>query len=135
MKAFSPEPGSVLTDRIIRLGIKVHRTLGPGLLEFVYHQCLCWELRHNNLAFKREVPLTVVYEDMRLERAYHADIIVEQSVLLELKTVERILPVHEGADADLSAAQWLRGWSADEFQWSHTQGRASPIYPLTGLGQ
>jgi GxxExxY protein len=89
------EPGPVLTDRIIGLAIKLHRKLGPGLLEAVYHHCLCWELQRANLAFESEVPLTVIYEDTHLNQGYFADIIVAQSVLLELKTVERILPVHE----------------------------------------
>jgi GxxExxY protein len=89
------EPGPVLTDQIIRLGIKVHRRLGPGLLEAVYCHCLCWELQHANLEFRREAPLAVVYEDMRLNAGYFADIVVEQTVLVELKSVERILPVHE----------------------------------------
>ncbi len=83
------------TNRIIGLAIKVHKKLGPGLLESVYEECLCWELAHNGLAFKRQVTLPVIYEDVRLNCAYHADIIVEQSVILELKSVERILPVHE----------------------------------------
>ena len=60
------EPGPLLTDQIIRLGIKVHRRLGPGLLEAVYCHCLCWELQHANLEFKREAPLAVVYENVRL---------------------------------------------------------------------
>jgi GxxExxY protein len=89
------EPGPALTERIIGLAIKVHRKPGPGLLEAVYHHCLCWELQHANLEFQREVPLAVTYEDMRLNQAYFADIIVAQTVLLELKSVERILPVHE----------------------------------------
>jgi hypothetical protein len=55
------EPGAALTDRIIRLGIKVHRKLGPGLLESVYQECLCWELAHGGLAFRRQVPLAIVY--------------------------------------------------------------------------
>ena len=84
-----------LSSRIIRLGIKVHRKLGPGLLESIYQECLCWELHHDGLAFKRQVPLAVVYEDMRLNIAYYADILVEQTVIIELKSVERILPVHE----------------------------------------
>jgi GxxExxY protein len=83
------------TNRIIGLAIKVHRKLGPGLLESVYEECLCWELAHDGLAFRRQVPLPVIYEDVRLKCAYCADIIVEQSVILELKSVERILPVHE----------------------------------------
>jgi GxxExxY protein len=84
-----------LSGRIIRLAIKVHRRLRPGLLESIYQECMCWELQHDGLAFKRQVPLAVVYEDMRLNVAYYADIIVEHAVLVELKSVERILPVHE----------------------------------------
>lgn len=93
MPTGQPTPG--LTERIIGLAIKVHRKLGPGVLEAVYHHCLCWELQHASLEFQREVPLAVIYEDIRLNQAYFADIIVAQTVLLELKSVERILPVHE----------------------------------------
>jgi GxxExxY protein len=82
-------------SRVIGLAIKVHRVLGAGLLEAVYHQCLCWELQHAGLKFRREVPLAVIYEDIRFNQSYFADIIVEQTVLVELKSVERILPVHE----------------------------------------
>jgi GxxExxY protein len=95
MRARSPEPGPILTDRIIGLAIKVHRTLGPGLLEAVYRQCLCWELHHDGLPFEAEVPLPIVYQDMRIDRGFRADIIVGGTILLELKSVERILPVHE----------------------------------------
>src|SRR4051794_24346167 len=83
------------TNRIIGFAIKVHKKLGPGLLESVYEECLCWELAHGGLAFKRHVPLPVIYEDVRLNCAYYTDIIAEHSVIVELKSVERILPVHE----------------------------------------
>jgi len=83
------------TERIIGLGIKVHRRLGPGLLESVYAECLCWELRNSGMSYMREVPLAVTYEDMRLSPAYRADVIVEEQVVLEIKSIERILPVHE----------------------------------------
>ena len=73
------EPGPTLTDRIIGLAIKLHRKLGPGLLETVYHHCLCEELQHDNLEFQREVPLAVIYEDVRLNQGYLADIIVAQT--------------------------------------------------------
>jgi GxxExxY protein len=95
MKARSPEPGPVATDRIIRLAIKVHRRLGPGLLETVYHQCLCWELQHDGVTFETEVPLPIVNEDVRIDKGFRADIIVDRTVLLELKSVERVLPIHE----------------------------------------
>jgi len=84
-----------LTNRIIGLAIKVHRKLGPGLLESIYEECLCWELAHDGMTFKRQAPLSVIYEEMHLRGAYYADIIVERSVLLELKSVEHLLPVHE----------------------------------------
>jgi GxxExxY protein len=89
------EPGPQLTERIIGLAIKVHRKLGPGLLESVYSQCLCWELHHHGLQVEREVPLPLVYETLRIDKGYQADIIVNQTVLLELKSVEHSLPIHE----------------------------------------
>ena len=95
METRTPEPGPALTDRIIRLGIKVHRKLGPGLLEAIYQECLCWELHRDGLNVRREVPLPIVYEDMRFDKGYRADIIVDETVLLELKSVECILPVHK----------------------------------------
>ena len=88
-------PGSDLTGTIIQLAMRVHRTLGPGLLESIYRQCLCWELKHAGVRFAQEVPLPVVYRDMRLERGFRADLIVDDRVLVELKAVDRILPVHK----------------------------------------
>lgn len=87
--------GEDLTSQIIGLAIKVHRKLGPGLLEAIYEECLCWELAHAGLAFQRQVPLAVIYEDLHLSPAYYADIIVERSTLLELKSVQHLLPVHQ----------------------------------------
>jgi GxxExxY protein len=89
------EPSSSLSETIIGLAIKVHRKLGPGLLESVYNQCLSWELRQHGLQTERQVTLPLVYEGQRLAKAFQADIIVERTILLELKTVEHILPLHE----------------------------------------
>ena len=94
MKARSPEPGSVLTDRIIAAAIKVHRTVGPGLLESAYLDCLCWELHSAGLAFEQEVPPSLIYHDMRLENRYRADIVVERAVIVEVKAVDFVRPVH-----------------------------------------
>jgi GxxExxY protein len=91
----APEPSPALTEKIIGLGIKMHRTLGPGLLESVYNQCLCWELFDSGLAYEREVPFAVVYQGVRLDKGFVADIVVANSLLLEIKSVERVLPVHE----------------------------------------
>nr|WP_294509481.1 GxxExxY protein [uncultured Rhodopila sp.] len=95
MRPRTPEPGPILTRRIIGLAIQVHRKLGPGLLESVYQQCLCRELDRDGLPFEREVPLSITYEGMQIDKGYRADIIVDNTVLLELKSVETILPVHK----------------------------------------
>ena len=86
---------AVLTGRIIGLAIKVHRRLGPGLLESVYEACLCWELEQAKLAYARQVPLAVRYEDVRLACGYRADVIVAQDVILEITSIERSLPLHK----------------------------------------
>jgi GxxExxY protein len=83
------------TREIIRLGIAIHRALGPGLLEAIYLQCLCWELERAGLRYAREVPVPVIYQGMRWDRAFRADLIVEDTVLVELKAVEHVLPVHK----------------------------------------
>jgi GxxExxY protein len=88
-------PGSELTYRIIGLAMRVHRRLGPGLLESIYEKCLCYELARAELQFQRQVPLPVHYDDTVLDTGYIADIIVANQVILELKAVERILPIHE----------------------------------------
>jgi GxxExxY protein len=86
------EPGGELTEQIIGLAIKVHRTLGPGLLESVYNRCPCWEFAQAGLEFQREVTLAITYQNERLPAGHLADVIVERTVLLELKSVERLLP-------------------------------------------
>ena len=84
-----------LTEQVIGLAIEVHRGLGPGLLESAYEECLCHELDRSGMAFKRQVPLPVVYKSVKLVCGYRVDIVVEDSLIIELKTVERILSVHE----------------------------------------
>jgi GxxExxY protein len=84
-----------LTEKIIGAAIEVRRELGLGLLESAYAKCLAHELRLRGLQIRTEVPLPVVYKGVRLDCGYRIDIIVEEKVLLELKTVEKIIPVHE----------------------------------------
>jgi GxxExxY protein len=84
-----------LTEKIIGFAIEVHRQLGPGLLESAYEECLCYELRQSGLRFRRQVPLPVVYKAIRLDCGYRIDVMVEEQVILELKIVERLIPVHE----------------------------------------
>ena len=84
-----------LTGKIIQCAIEVHRGLGPGLLESAYEECLCYELKQAGLTFARQVPLPVVYKEVKLDCGYRQDVVVEGKVLLELKTVEALLPIHE----------------------------------------
>jgi GxxExxY protein len=83
------------TAAIIGAAIEVHRQLGPGLLESAYEQCLCHELHLRGLSFKCQVDLPVSYKGLQLDCGYKIDLIVNDEVVVELKSVERILPVHE----------------------------------------
>src|SRR5271169_1516160 len=83
------------TGPIIGAAIEVHRHLGPGLLESAYEECLCHELHLLGLAFERQVALPVLYKGLQIDCGYKIDLIVEKEVILELKSVEKILPVHE----------------------------------------
>ena len=84
-----------LTEAIIGAAIEVHREKGPGLLESTYESCLVCELGIRNLRVERQVAVPLLYKGMMLESAFRADLIVERSVLVELKAIETILPVHK----------------------------------------
>jgi GxxExxY protein len=84
-----------LTERIIGFAIEVHRHLGPGLLESAYEECLCHELEQAAMVFRRQVPLPIVYKSVRLDCGYRLDVVVENRVIVELKAVERLMPIHE----------------------------------------
>ncbi len=83
-----------LSRQIISAAISVHRELGPGLLESAYQACLCHELALRHIPFETEVPLPVPYKGVRIECGYRMDLVVNRSIALELKSVEKILPVH-----------------------------------------
>jgi len=84
-----------LTDKVIGLAIEVHRQLGPGLLESAYEECLSYELAQAKFVLERQVALPVIYKSVRLDCGYRLDLIVEKRLILELKTVERLMPIHE----------------------------------------
>ena len=84
-----------LTEQIIGAAIEVHKQLGPGLLESAYEECLCHELHLRGLHFERQTPLPVEYKGIKLDCGYRIDVVVEDAVVLELKTVDKVLPVHE----------------------------------------
>jgi GxxExxY protein len=88
-------PINQLTHKIIAAAIKVHSILGPGLLESAYHACLLHELRKQGLTVESQVGLPVVYEGEQIDLGYRIDLIVEDVVILEIKCVESINPVHQ----------------------------------------
>ena len=83
------------TSKIIGAAIEVHRHLGPGLLESAYEECLCHELYLQKIDFKRQVELPISYKGLNLDCGYKIDLIVQDTVILELKSVDRLLPIHE----------------------------------------
>jgi len=83
-----------LTERIIGAAIEVHRYLGSGLLESAYQACLAHELNLRNIPFELEKPLPVVYKDVKLDIGYRLDFLVENKVIVEIKSVDCLLPVH-----------------------------------------
>ncbi len=96
-----------VTSAIIGSAIEVHRVLGPGLLESAYEVCLCRELASRELSFERQKQLPVLYKGVQLDCGYCLDMLVEQAVVVEIKTVEELLPVH---DAQLLTYLKLGGW-------------------------
>jgi GxxExxY protein len=88
-------PDQELTKEIIGAAIEVHRALGPGLLESAYEACLCHELRLRNLNFTSQIPVPVLYKDVRLDCGYRIDICVADRVIVELKSVEALTDLHK----------------------------------------
>jgi GxxExxY protein len=84
-----------LTEKIIGAAIEVHRHLGPGLLESAYETCLSYELEQQGLTVERQKALPLVYKDIQLDQGYRIDLLVEHKVVVELKVVEQLTPVHE----------------------------------------
>ncbi len=84
-----------LTDKIIHAAIEVHKTLGPGLLESAYQVCMAQESKLLKLNFEQQVPLMINYKGIQLDGGYRLDFVFEKRVIVELKAVEEVLPVHE----------------------------------------
>jgi GxxExxY protein len=84
-----------LSKRVIGCAIEVHRTLGPGLLESAHRQCLAHELSLAKIPFRMELPLPIQYKGVLLDCGYRMDVLVDGNLLLELKSVEALLPIHQ----------------------------------------
>ncbi len=89
------DPSKALTERIIGAAIQVHRALGPGLLESAYEACLAYEFMKRGLSFEKQKPLPVVYDGVQIDCAYRLDFVVNDEVIVEIKSVERLTHVHD----------------------------------------
>ncbi len=84
-----------LSSKIIGAAIQVHKALGPGLLESAYEECICYELSYQGFSFERQKPLAINYKGVKLDCGYRLDIVVENTIILELKSCEKIEPIHK----------------------------------------
>ena len=84
-----------ISGKIIGAAIEVHKMLGPGLLESAYEECLCCEMQLRGIKFERQVPLSLNYKGVDLDCGYRLDLLVEDKVIVELKSVEGLEPIHE----------------------------------------
>ena len=98
-----------ITESIIGAAIEVHRAVGPGLLESAYTQCLCYELTLRRLPFNLELPLPIVYKGLKLDCGYRLDLVVANAVVVKVKAVESLIPVHT---AQLLTYLRLGAWKA-----------------------
>ncbi|MCX6165484.1 MAG: GxxExxY protein, partial [Ignavibacteriae bacterium] len=97
----------LVSNKIIGCAIEVHKTLGPGLLESVYEECLCFELSKQNIKFQRQLSIPIKYKDSDLEIGYRVDLLVEDIVLIELKAVEKVFPGYVLVRMLLDDDSWL----------------------------
>jgi GxxExxY protein len=99
-------PRNDLTHAVIGMAIEVHRELGPGLLESAYEECFAYELQHSSLKFIRQNPVPITYKGLELDCGYRIDLLIEDELVIELKSVEDLLPVF---DAQLLTYMKLAG--------------------------
>ncbi len=89
------EKADALSREVIGAVIEVHKALGPGLLESTYEECLCQELTLRGISFQRQVELPIEYKGVKLSAGYRIDIVVDELVVLELKSIEELMPIHQ----------------------------------------
>lgn len=96
-----------ITEAIIKAAIEVHKALGPGLLESAYEECVAYELELQHIPFERQIPLPIFYKGRQLDCGYRLDLLVAKIVVVEIKAIEAIQPIHE---AQLLTYLKLGGW-------------------------
>jgi len=94
-EATEREKVNTLTEAVIGSAIDVHRALGPGLLESTYEMCLCRELALRGIPFERQKPIPVIYKGVKLDCGYRADLIVDERLLVEIKSIEETSAIHD----------------------------------------
>jgi GxxExxY protein len=87
-------PTNPISERVIGAAIEVHRHLGPGLLESSYHACLCRELELRNVSYYTQVEIPLEYKGIRVAKSYVIDLLIEDSLVVEIKSVDKLLPIH-----------------------------------------
>ena len=102
-------PTNPTSEKVIGAAIEVHRLLGPGLLESSYHSCLCRELQLREISHRSQVDLPLEYKGVRIAKGYVIDLLIEDSLIIEIKSVEKLLPIHS---SQLMTYLRLRGVSA-----------------------
>ncbi len=91
---YADRPADALTQKIIGAALEVHRTLGPGLLESTYEACLIFELNQMGLKVERQKPLPIIYKGIKLHCGYRLDLLIENTVIVEIKSVDDLAPIH-----------------------------------------
>ena len=104
-----------LSNQVIGRALEVHRNLGPGLLESTYEQCLAYELKTAGIPFKLQYPLPVEYKSIRLDCGYRIDLFIDDTNLVELKSVDKILPIHQAPTAYLYEISRYINRAVDKF--------------------
>jgi GxxExxY protein len=107
--ALIEHPTNAVSERAIGAAIEVHRHLGPGLLESSYQACLCWELELRKIPYRSQVVLPLKYKGVQLAKGYIIDLLIEDTLVVELKTVDKLAPIHT---AQLMTYMRLQGVSA-----------------------
>jgi GxxExxY protein len=87
-------PENVLSQKVIGLAMNIHSVLGPGLLESAYRECLFYDIREAGLSVVKELPMPIIYKEVKLDHGYRIDLLVENKVVIELKTVDSLQDVH-----------------------------------------
>ena len=112
-----------LTEKVIGAAIEVHRILGPGLLESVYQKCLCYELGQRRIVYEAMVELPVIYKGTKLDCHFVMDLVLPGLLVVELKAVDELHPVHSCAVAHLFEVEWYSSWLAHQFPCSSSERR------------